>query len=218
MDGVSHSNTILFESYSFAYIGIPKAANSSVKKVLAPLVGVDFSEAVKAKNIHNREKYPFNYKSSKALSKKIDGLFVFTVVRNPWDRLVSSYNDKVCRANIHPPLLKLGMYTGMPFEEYVDIISVTKDQDLDIHLRSQTSLIFHDGRLMPNLILRMENLNSHWKSCAKIIEGFVGKDLPEMLISNSKKHRYYGEYYTRATKNKVGDRFSSDVTLFGYDF
>ena len=71
----------------FLFVHLPKNAGSSVTKVLADYVGVDREEL-------RPQKYKFIYTKDipSVLDGQQDDYFIFTVIRNPWDRVVSYFH------------------------------------------------------------------------------------------------------------------------------
>ena len=71
----------------FLFVHLPKNAGSSVTKVLANYIGVDREEL-------RPQKYKFIYARDipKVLNNKQDDYFIFSVVRNPWERAVSYFH------------------------------------------------------------------------------------------------------------------------------
>src|SRR5690349_3946803 len=93
-----------------AFMAIPKVATTSIKKVMFDLEG-------SVEEIH-AQSARFKMSVNKARSK---GLFIFTFVRNPFTRIVSSWYDRVYkpRAANHMTSPKAELYSkGMNFERF----------------------------------------------------------------------------------------------------
>lgn len=81
---------VLLEAYNAVYIEVPKVACSSIKIALASLLGIDL-DALGG----NPHEVDFPAPRTLAGPGLYAGLFTFAFVRNPWDRLVSCYRDKI---------------------------------------------------------------------------------------------------------------------------
>ena len=65
-----------------------------------------------------------------------------------------------------------------------------------------------------NFVGKIENLQHDFNNVCKTINIPISK-LPH-LQTTSRKH--YSEYYTEITKSIVAERFSQDISMFGYVF
>ena len=89
--------------------------------------------------------------------------FCFSFVRNPFDRLVSAYNNKLVENNhISTAMQRMGLGLGMPFHTFIEIVSDTADADLDVHLLPQSSILCISGVPVPNFIGKLEAIPDHW--------------------------------------------------------
>lgn len=78
----------------------------------------------------------------------------------------------------------------------------------------QAEYASHDGRMVMDRILKLENLSQDFEALAKEI-GFAGR-LPHVNRSNRKAH--YQEYYNEKTRGIISERFRRDLECFGYGF
>ncbi|MFB6226471.1 MAG: sulfotransferase family 2 domain-containing protein [Candidatus Paceibacteria bacterium] len=139
-------------------------------------------------------------------------------VRNPYDRLVSAYRDKICSpGQIGVINSQKELYRDMPFKEFVKVISKISDKKIDRHFRSQTwFLTDKKGNLIPDFIGKFENFEEDYKKCMERL-GF--KKIPKLEHKNkSKRKPSYKEYYDEETKRFVQSRYKKDLDLFGYSF
>ena len=143
----------------------------------------------------------------------------FTFVRNPFDRLVSCYRNKVAQLR-HDERLRYGKFSGsgaissdVSFEEFVAIVCRVPDYLANHHFRSQVATV---GKKRPEFIGRFEKLSADWEQLAKQY------DFPTALChANSSKNLAgfsadYRTYYTPDLAANVYRRYKKDFKTFGY--
>jgi hypothetical protein len=135
-------------------------------------------------------------------------------VRNPFNRLVSGWFDRVRRQ----PNAKIMKWYGIPntisFPDFVDWVCSIDDPHMNTHFRQQTSDITIDGRLVPNVVMKLENLNEEWKELQHVHDWLV--DIK--YHAHKSKKGNYRDYYTDDLIKKVEIRFKDDLRLLDYSF
>lgn len=137
---------------------------------------------------------------------RIEEYFKFTVVRNPWDRLVSEYawiSRGDGRAWARGPV--------GTFEEFVR----SRDYErVHRHGLSQVAfLVGRDGHVGPDEVYRYEGLQDAWTE----IRGRLRIDVP-LPRRMSANHADYRELYTPETRAIVAEVYAEDIRVLGYDF
>lgn len=202
-------NVIVDDRLWLAYIGIPKAGNTSVKKWLAKSCRVALPNAGKI-NIHDRVQYPFEYRTNKWLAKHRKPYFVFTVVRNPLERLASAYRDKIQREEVHTPLKKLGFTNDMSFFDFVQLACDITDDEADVHIRSQWAMLSYEGQFLPNLFVHLDDINK-----IRLLAQY------EPLLNEPVKKENATSGRAVKVSNKVQDlvrkRYDQDYQFFGFE-
>jgi hypothetical protein len=140
------------------------------------------------------------------------GYFKFAFVRNPWDRLVSCWTDKIVK--------KKGVLFGfgpeqvermMRFEDFVDYVSTLDITRCNYHLRSQCAMIDVDD---VDYVGRVEAFAEDFGQICRTLE------VPCETVEQRNKGRREGhrEYYTEGLRDKVFRIYRKDVQVFGYEF
>jgi len=219
---VVHQN-ILLENQKAIYIHIPKVACSTMKSICANILNIDlptdgdFSEEIHLVDFPCAKKYQI-YRAYRSY-------FTFAFVRNPWDRLVSCYKDKINYPKGHvyeryentfiKYLKGINKYKGdMQFEDFVETICSIPDRIAEGHFRSQYLYLTDEkGSILPNFVGRFENLSDDYMKIKRKLK--IDSDLPHI---RSGKRTGYKDYYTENTKKLVRERYAKDIELFGYKF
>jgi len=129
--------------------------------------------------------------------------FKFGFVRNPWDRMISSWKNRGEKKYSDFKDFVL----SYPFkEEYRDIIWHTMPQY--IHLCDE------DDCLMLDYTGRFEHLEEDLNCISDILNINLGK-VPH---SNKTERKSYKEYYDQETIDKVAEIYKKDIELFQYEF
>jgi hypothetical protein len=201
-----------FEKIGAVYIAIPKACNTSIKSKLIFLETGKTVEDPHAKALDIQTLTPGTLTSSVRRKN-----FIFTFVRNPWDRMVSLWSDK-CGPGSDIDLTRWGIEQGMPFDRFVDQVCSFPDSWADIHFQSQISLLLHRKRLLPSFIGRFESLSRDWEIVMNAItlpDANANRELPKIKAT---QHGAYRDYYSQTLAMKIGARFASDASMLGYVF
>jgi hypothetical protein len=214
---------VLLEAYNAVYIEVPKVACSSIKIALASLLGIDL-DALGG----NPHEVDFPAPRTLAGPGLYAGLFTFAFVRNPWDRLVSCYRDKIMGevrdfTRFHPTrgiaccLAGFDAFRGnMPFDEFVEVIAAITDGEADEHFRSQHTFVTDStGHVALDYLGRFETMDQDFQGVCQEL-GIRG--LPRPFVQAVQVPRDYKEYYTPSTQRLVGERFADDIRLFDYSF
>jgi hypothetical protein len=187
----------IFEDKKTIFIHIPKTGGTSVTKKFLPEYS-DFKH------------YDFLFYQN-LLKDKIDEYEFFTVVRNPFERIVSYFNMHI----VQTPFIMEKILEYSPnnikeaFEIYVNL--TIKDKILTMFkrpflvYRSQSSFLINENNILnKNIrIIKYENLN---------------KEIPGLPKENVKKHNISSEMlYSEETKNFIKNYFIDDFLNFGYD-
>ena len=193
---------MISHSHKWIWVAINKTATTSMAKKLTKKCFVSHTKhqtLLEAKTAVT----PIQYKK----------YFKFTVVRNPWDRILSLYLYR-----------ELKDYTGVKkdkinFEKWLELCFVDKNKRYCAFngikfTQSQVEWISDGTEINVNFIGKFENLEKAWK----IICNEIGIDHSKLPKIKTTKHRHYRHYYNARTKKIIKDFFERDIDLFKYNF
>ncbi|MGI9327336.1 MAG: sulfotransferase family protein [Pseudomonadales bacterium] len=219
---VTDECSILLEPYQAVYIDIAKVASSSIKATLASLLCLDGAEG----NPHEVD-FPRPPRADPLGERMYPGFYAFAFVRNPWDRLVSCYRDKILRevagfttfseSGVARCLDRFdAFFANMSFSDFVHAVSSISDEDADEHFRSQSDYVTNSyGSVAVDFVGRFEALDDDIARIAREIGLPVGTCLPRLQAAPKVD---LASFYTAETRAIVMARYINDVELFEYDF
>lgn len=196
-------NNFPVPEYKIVFMLAPKAGNSSIKAALKK--GLGLSDA--PDDLQRGWQYISPCEAQRYDWPKI------AVVRNPYDRLVSCWWQKMHRHGASQ-LRKYGFTNGMTFEAFVKQCCKWKDKDVDQHVRSQVYSLKCKGEMVPDVICRCETLNQDWRR----IKEMYRLDVPDLERRNPSDHKPYREYYTPEIRQMVEQRYGEDIERLEYAF
>lgn len=216
---ISHSHRTIF-------VHIPKTAGTSVEAVLGmhgdkTEIGVVpyFNQELDYEHLYGRQmQHMTAHDIRNALPDKtaFDSYFKFTIVRNPWDRLVSSlaWTDQKWAKGVELTVAEFDAQVRRLHAMFMAAAAAPSPAALPQFLYPQVLFIVDsNSRSLVDYVARYENLQADWDViCAKL---GVSVQLPRRMKSH---HRDYRDYYTAETQKLVGDMYAVDVRAFQYEF
>ena len=190
------------------FIHVPKAAGTSIKKVL------NMPGAGHVAWVH----YAFCYRE---IWQQYTS---FAVVRNPWDRVVSAYHfAKMKQSHWHTaqlgPPLDYELLSARSFEDCLTILYRERERLKGEAWVEQTHWVACPlslgGTVMVDRVLRAESLDTEFpRLCADL-----GVDLTTLpRLNRSDRSGDYRQYYNRRSRKLVELVYASDIETFGYSF
>jgi hypothetical protein len=136
--------------------------------------------------------------------------FKFAFVRNPFDRLVSAWANKVVDCNYFgfTPRQQAKYQDFDKFLEFVETLDLRK---CDVHLRRQVNLIDLSNI---DFLGRLENFSKDFDQICDELK------LPHMQrqANQSSRASDYKRYYSESTMAKAASLYFADLNIFGYKF
>lgn len=154
----------------------------------------------------------------------INDFFKFSILRNPWDRVVSFYNhckykeyDSYMRnaklGEQMPPYIKDAR--NMSFKEFTSKYCKT-------HFNSDKKtkpFMFLNGKFFLDCVIRLEHLEEDFIKIQDKLQIELASKLPHKNNSEQFLERNpYSEYYDEETKALIEKAFEWDIKTFGYTF
>ena len=216
---------ILFRDIPLMYGRVPKVANSSIKASLCKLLSKKPDGGIKTtadrfwrQNTHDETKL-----ITTAQARRLrETHFSFSFVRNPFDRLVAAYNNKIMEIDDVPsPMKRMGLYHAMPFKEFIEMVCKSDPTEMDNHIRPQAEILITDKKLVPKFVGRMEHIDDHWKRLRKRmkLEGLPTLGLLPQKNVRRDDRKDIGNYFkTSILIDQVLERYAIDIKRFYGDY
>ncbi|MDJ0798484.1 MAG: sulfotransferase family 2 domain-containing protein [Calothrix sp. MO_167.B12] len=142
-------------------------------------------------------------------SNLLEPTFKFCVVRNPWQRAVSSFSSH----NRYKHYQSFRDFCYEWFEEK----NIIKHGEI-AQRRSQLDFIINlKGENVMDYILRFENLQQYFAVLMKKLQ-LNNKQLPHIHKDAGSASLNYRDIYTTETKKKIQQLFECDIDYFHYSF
>jgi len=179
------------DEFKFIYFITPKAGSRTIVKYL--------------KNLG------FEFKGDKMREldfEKYKDYFKFGFTRNPWDRMVSVWKNKVIDGH------ETGLGDLRIFKDFKVFLKKACEKNLencDNHIKLQTVMLPCEHL---NYVGDLYTLNKDFKMiCDKL-----GIELQQIPHENKSEHKHYTEYYDDETRQIVAEKYAKDIEYFGYEF
>lgn len=206
--------------HGFIYLNNPKVGCSSVKSALWQAVTGE--KPGRGAGVHALEGSPFNAKPVDA--EFAEGAYIFTFVRNPYQRVVSAYLNKVI-ARRNPAWKTFAQRhdvggTGLvSFDAFIEALAAVPPELHDPHWRPQHLNTLHPF-VKPNLIADLEALDSLMPNILTRL--FPGHQFPPTarrkrnMVSRARAV-WRDQFADAGTRKRVLDIFGADFEAFGYN-
>lgn len=170
--------------------------------------GTSISQALRIPQEH----YTAFEKRSRVGQRSWNKKITFSVVRNPWDRIVSMYcyRIKTNQTELHRHKLS--------FEEWLRFTLVDKDPVFydkpKMFMPQFDWLVDENSDLIVSNLLRFESLSDDFQDFTTKL-GLSSIALPHVNKTNRSS---YSSYFTSETKDIVENFYLKDINAFGYAF
>jgi len=200
---------IISHKHQFIFVKTKKTAGSTLEKLLYPHLGefdiITGSErdGTPRKNTSSNNGHMSWRQIEAAYPREWREYYKFTIERNPWDKVVSSY--------FWHKIIKEERFGTMPFEEYVmtcDLLPV----DWLNYARG--------NRIKVDNVWFYENMSDMYDELNDIFNfGITEEDYTSTKCkSGIRQINSYKELHTTKTIDRVGELFASEIKHLGYKY
>lgn len=140
--------------------------------------------------------------------KEVADLFTFTLIRNPWDRMVSYYHWLREQNFAHPAVAIAQAHDFTEFLHHADIEASFRAHPYSAYMRDA------GGKESANLYIRLENFSEDAEPLWQHLGFRLGLD----RVNESTRTRDFRKYYNDQDANHLADLCAGDIARFGYSF
>jgi|TARA_A200000159_G_scaffold153546_1_gene165607 hypothetical protein len=141
--------------------------------------------------------------------------FKFAFVRNPWSRIVSTFEDKTKKVVStkweHSFYKKYNNYSFKDFVIEINKLDI-ESENCDNHIRLQVNQIDFNHL---DFLGRFENLQQDFDKICLNFKNIKESKLPH---KNKSSLEHYTKYYDNETHEIIAEKYARDIEYFGYKF
>lgn len=195
---------------NLSYIRIPRAASTTV---CYAVLSARFPELIRYRMSSEKINFLADVMMEKHAPAEDEERMFFTVVRNPFARIVSVYRNFFEQASghfIYEDYLFGVLRKDLSFKEFITVLQIIPDSLKDQHLKPQHCFLrFYRENSLRVKVLTLERPES--------IRSFLSSyHIPFGDHNRSEKEYDYRTYYDKETVLQVHALYRTDVDLFGY--
>ena len=182
---------IVCEERKFIYMKAPRTGGTSIlRQTLEPAIHSIFH----FKDAPQR----FDRWRRQITGERLKEYFIFTFVRNPWDRFIS-----------------ISCYLGVPIRRLAKKFrELQRDEAIRMHSVPLYQYAHCDGELFPDFVGRFERLQQDFARIATRL-GLPRQRLPH---ASRTEHAHYSRYYDVELKQRIAEIYADDIRAFEYRF
>ncbi len=199
------------DKHKVIFLHIPKTGGTSIEKFLdiKPSASTFYSQYLPLSiSVAAPQHLPYADLKAKLPVDKWVTYYKFAIVRNPWERLLSTYKWK-----------SRGCKTFEEFVFFVDLL-FKKYKPADLHYYSdyQRNWCSH---LLPQSMYIGDDVHvyrfEHFNEIVDDLKQRLGLG-EEIKKVNGSDHDHYSHYYTKKLRETVARIYADDIERFGYEF
>lgn len=179
-----HHHYMVFSEAQMAYARVPGAPMAAVRPYLRYLCdrnelgsATPESSDIPSPDTGLWESDP-DLLTARELKMRHPDFSVFAVVQSPHGRIAWCYDNLILGSTALPAFFEEnGFSKDMTRTDFIDRAVQIDDLRADNLLRSQESILCHKGKLVPDLVLDLDNLAADWGKLQSLVKRQSGRDL-----------------------------------------
>jgi hypothetical protein len=224
---------IISHTHKYIFIKSRKTAGTSIEVALSkhcgsndivtPLGDYWFNRDERGEWLHNAMNAEgfFQHDPAEEVKRKVapeiwNKYFKFSITRNPWDRVVSTFSWETRNNPAFKPARRWHHRLGIPFNEFRDTRKLFR-RFVASDWTTNDRFYMLNGALCVDFVIRYEHLTDDLAEVCRRVD-LPPVALPHLKAGLRQGGHSYAEYYDEASKATVADRHQNDIRLFAYEF
>lgn len=204
---------MISEEKEFLFIHRGKSGGNSLTKLLLPyckderiIAKKDFQDGIKLFDVINMKYNIRKHASIKEVKDTLpehlfNRLFKFSIIRNPYDRLISAYWS--------PNRVRTHNITSFDENEFIEVINSQRTFREFVCINDGDTFYTH-----LDYIIKFEN----YKNSVKKLFKNINIPFKVMYHINKSKREHYSNYITPKIKQLIDQKFEEEINFFNYTF
>lgn len=223
--------------HKFIYVHIPKSAGTYIKHYLLSNIEENYAQNTNQASYHEKYRTTCERSLSAIIQEVPDWkkYFKFTVVRNPFDRVVSMFSylggwkyDYFTKNNIDSPMMPhvevfRGFYLNNDFDGFIK--EAYQEQRIRKfhagYYENYLDRVSISGKPVLDAHYKMESMEDALFDLQERLNLPYGEAFDDWRQNSSaeyKKKAHYSEYYSSFSRNYIENHFKRDLEYFDYGF
>lgn len=208
-------NTFATPRWGMAWMLMPKAASTSIRRSLATHLGLPSGPD----EVHYLDEFQGLATSDVLRLQRERGYLAVGSIRHPVTRLASCWYDKLIDDYYSEFVAYPEFRPGMPFAAFVEAVAGIPDVDAEPHFRSMAWDLVHDGAVVPDLLVDQRTLVKDWNRVRAHVawRSTPHAWLPDLTRERPRDWRSHLGAVSGRTLEMIHQRYAADFAAFGYD-
>lgn len=210
---------IVNDDKKFIFFHLYKCGGTSLRTLLNENIKGS-QEIISGHALPRDVKYYYYYRGAK-YQKIFDKMFKFTIVRNPFDFLLSTYHYAIADTTHYWHNIVINMdFNDFPMF-YMKQMEKDNAPELKYVGKNKITTPYefirdYDGKVIVDFVGKLENINHDMNLLLNKI-GMPAIEMPKENV-NANNNKPYQEVYNQKSRAFVEQHFAKDLEYFGYQF